>query len=263
MDNPLKAPVPEDIPLKFAPLIRVLAQVRFPLIASIQKREYIAAFQEAIRKDYPTLRQERTQELTLGPQGVVSTESSTIWRFTDRTGNWRVSVAPSFCAIESTKYSSRKDFISRLEVVLQAVEQHINPQLVDRIGLRYVDQLTDLKPADIQSLVRPEIAGILTTPVAESAQLYTNELRMEIPGGQAQMMARWALVPPGSSIDPGSVPPAPSISWVLDLDVFEESQEPFDVPELTTRAEAFAERIYTFFRWVVTDEFIERYGGGQ
>jgi hypothetical protein len=35
----------------------------------------------------------------------------------------------------------------------------------------------------------------------------------------------------------------------------------FHVEELMSEAQHFAERIYTFFRWAVEDDFLQRYGG--
>lgn len=53
INNPLIDPPPPEVPLKSAPLIRVIAQVRFPPILSIEKQEFVASFQEAIRDKYP------------------------------------------------------------------------------------------------------------------------------------------------------------------------------------------------------------------
>ena len=52
-DTPLEGPPPPEVPLADSPLVRVIAQVRFPLIASVEKRDFIAPFQEAIRKNCP------------------------------------------------------------------------------------------------------------------------------------------------------------------------------------------------------------------
>ncbi len=37
----------------------------------------------------------------------------------------------------------------------------------------------------------------------------------------------------------------------------------FDVEHVVTEAQRYAERIYTLFRWAVTEEFLSRYGGGK
>ena len=40
-DTPLTGPPPPEVPLTDPPLVRVIAQVRFPLIASVEKRDFI------------------------------------------------------------------------------------------------------------------------------------------------------------------------------------------------------------------------------
>ena len=41
-----------------------------------------------------------------------------------------------------------------------------------------------------------------------------------------------------------------------------ENQE-FDVEKILEDVKRFSERIYTFFRWSVTEEFLRRFGGEQ
>ena len=82
-DTPLTGPPPPEVPLTDPPLVRVIAQVRFPLIASLEKRKFIASFQEAIREFYPVLRPEEGRSVVLGSQGVVDTRSNTLWRFNE------------------------------------------------------------------------------------------------------------------------------------------------------------------------------------
>ena len=100
--NPLTSPAPPEIPLPGAPLVRVIAQVRFPLVASVESQEFIAPFQEAIRKEYPVLRQERAQSIFVGPKGATPLAESKVWRFSDSTRGWRATLAPDFVALEST-----------------------------------------------------------------------------------------------------------------------------------------------------------------
>jgi len=50
-------------------------------------------------------------------------------------------------------------------------------------------------------------------------------------------------------------------SWILDLDMFSIRSQPLDTEGLVAEARTYAERIYTLFRWAVTDEFLRLYGG--
>lgn len=262
--TPLLGPPPAEVPLAAPPLVRVIAQVRFPVIASIEKSEFIAPFQEALRGTYPVLRPETSQQLLLGPGGVQDTRTSTIWRFRDAVDAWTVALAPDFVALETTRYSSRDDFLGRFRQVLEALEQHINPRLVDRLGLRYVDQVTGAPLTELPALLRPEVSGILASPVAEHARQSLTEQLFELPDEGGALRARWGLVPAGATVDPGAMPPLGVPSWILDLDAFAQSPESarmLDVDAIVAQARAFAERIYSVFRWAVNDEFLRRYGG--
>jgi uncharacterized protein (TIGR04255 family) len=260
-NNPLVAAPPKEIPLRNAPLVRVIAQVRFPVIVSIEKREFIAPFQEALRGTYPALRPEKIRGFVVGPQEVAPVQSQVVWRFNDGHENWRVSLAPDFIALETTSYSSRSDFLERLQVALTALNEHIGPKIVDRLGLRYIDRVIEQDVDDITELVRSEVISILATPMAAYAQQSLSESLFAVPNTIAQLRARWGRVPPHGTVDPSAIEPVENPSWILDLDMFSVRSRPFDTEELVAEARIYAERIYTLFRWAVRDEFLRLYGG--
>src|SRR5438552_2734105 len=136
-DEPL-----DEILLSDAPLVAVVAQLRFPPVASIAREEFIGPFQEALRSDYPVLRQEREVSLILTPAGIgASGDSGHVWRFRDKADTWRVSLAPSFVALDTTAYVDHTSFVSRLRAVLEALAASIGPATFDRFGLRYADRV--------------------------------------------------------------------------------------------------------------------------
>lgn len=259
--NPLTAKPPDEVPLKGAPLIRVLAQLRFPPILSIEESTFVASFQEAIRDKYPILQPEQARGVVIGPLGVVPAEPRVIWRFVNIDATWRVSLASDFVALETTAYSSRSDFLERLESVLAALNGHIKPKIVERFGLRYIDRLTAQDVTDLSKLVRSEVAGIVATDLGKYLQQAISESLFDLPEGSGQMLARWGLLPANTTIDPAAVEPVAELSWVLDLDMSLSTQREFKVEGLMSEAHHFAERIYTFFRWAVTDDFLRRFGG--
>jgi uncharacterized protein (TIGR04255 family) len=77
----------------------------------------------------------------------------------------------------------------------------------------------------------------------------------------SRVVARWGRLPPGATVDPAVIEAAPEKSWILDLDMFSASSAPFAVDRVIDDGTRYAERIYTFFRWAVTDAFLQRYGG--
>lgn len=237
----------------------MIAQLRFPEILSVEQRDFVASFQEAIRSIYPILRQEQTPGILLGPSGVLPAKPQLAWRFTDTSGNWRVSLTPEFLALETTKYSSRADFFGRLRQLAQELDEHIGPAQLDRLGVRYIDRITRDAVDDVKELVRPEVRGITGTVAAMHALHALSESMFEI--GDARVLARWGCLPPGATVDLAAIEPAPEKSWILDLDMFSSAPKPFVVDEVIAEAQRYAERVYTIFRWAVTDKFLTRYGG--
>jgi uncharacterized protein (TIGR04255 family) len=261
--NPLTAPPPKEVPLKKAPLIRVIAQLRFPPILSIEKKDFVGSFQEAIRASYPILQPEQTQSFAVSSQGLVPIAPQVTWRFLDKidSWDWRVSLASDFVTLETTAYLSRRDFLERLKNILVALDQSFKPASVERFGLRYIDRIIGQNFQDISSLVKPEMAGMMAVDFREHIHQTINESWFMVPGGGKQMVARWGAIPAGATFDPGAIEAVAEPSWILDLDMSVSENRDFRVEELMSEAQHFAERIYTFFRWAVKDDFLQRYGG--
>lgn len=263
--NPLVGPPPVEVPLERAPLVRVIAQVRFPLVASVEQQNFIAPFQEAIRDAYPVLRPETSQVVLFAPTGgAPEVKQKTSWRFHDPETGWRVTLAPDFVALETQRYTSRDDFMERLRGVLVALKEHVDPRFVDRVGVRYVDRVVGDELQDLSRLVHPEVSGVLGSPLARHIQHALSESVFLLPDDAGKITARWGWVPAGSVLEHSAVGPADEDGWLLDLDaskVFAEGKQRFEVDRVVGLARGFAERTYSLFRWVVTDEFLARYGG--
>jgi uncharacterized protein (TIGR04255 family) len=77
------------------------------------------------------------------------------------------------------------------------------------------------------------------------------------------MVARWGLLPERATVDPAAVEPIDEQSWLLDLDAFQTKTHAFNVDATVAQARGFGERIYSLFRWAVTDELLRRSGAKQ
>ena len=263
-DNPLTSDPPKEIPLKNAPLVRVLAQVRFPTILSIQQLQdnnLVASFQEAIREQYPLFYKDRIQGYTLGNQQIETAEGIIIWRFQDRDGMWQISLAPSFLSLDTKRYSSRTEFLKCLEEALSALSEHIKPQICERIGLRYVDRIDLDQIDDIKKFIDPTISGILSTEVGDYVDQAFTESLLSLPEQKEKIVARWGKLPPKATIDPAIIEPINKSTWVLDLDMSISERINFDVQEIKDKTNDFSKRLYTIFRWIVTENFLKHFGG--
>lgn len=260
IDDPFNGDAPATVRLPDTPLTGVLSQVRFPEVLSISNPSYIADFQEQIRGDFPVSGQETNVSIRLGADGPQQT-SVKIWRFEDRESQWRVTLATSFIAIETRAYESRDDFVKRLKRVLGALQGTVNPALVGRVGVRYVDRVYGDGLDRIAEFVRPEVLGVVSETAQSAIVRSMNEALCSTREGS--LLARWGVMPKDHTHDPDMMPPINQRSWFLDIDSFREEPKftDFDADEIGALAHALATRSYAFFRWAVTEELLRHYGG--
>lgn len=255
---PFSGPPPAEIALKRAPLVRVLGQITFPLIAKLAQQDAIAAFQESIRASYPLLTPEHVNHIELTPGTEPRVRAETIWRFASSDQIWRVSLAASFVSLETTAYTSRQEFVQRLIDVARALETTVDPKLVLRVGVRYINRVEGAALEHLADLIKPEVLGVLQTPFKDAAQHLMTESLLRTQEGQ--LLARWGSLPAGATVDPQALEPIAAPCWILDLDLFATEQATFSADTIGAQVLAFAQRHYTVFRFVVTPAFLTYYG---
>ena len=258
VDSPFGPPVP-SVSLPRSPLSFVVAQVRFPLVAKIAQQDFVGDFQEQVRAEYPDLRKNIEQQIVIGPDGVQAQEQGTVWRFTDDRTGWEVALAPEFLALASRRYTHRGDFTARFGILLHILHGWIGPQKVRRLGVRYVDRIGPEHFKRLRELIRPEVLGPLTVddPAQITLQQSLTDCHYEF-GDDTALRARWGRVPARATFDP-AIEPLPDSTWVLDLDA-SQGERPFDPAEARTQVQVFADRIYRYFRWATTEEFLTTFG---
>lgn len=261
--DPLFGAAPSEIPLPSAPLVNVLCQVRFTEVLSIQRAAFVAGFQERVRSEYPFMQHEKMKTISIDENGEsVAMGDDSVWRFVDTTKTWRLSLTPSFITLETRKYTSRIDFVDRVDAILIALAETINPTHVVRIGIRYVDRINLEEYPDMREMIRPEMLGILAGTLRDGIHHSLSEVILRVKEGH--LLARWGLMPPKGTHDPESMPPISAPSWFLDLDTFADFQASpaeFNSAKIRESVVGLATRAYTFFRWVVEEPFIAAFGG--
>ncbi|AYD01605.1 TIGR04255 family protein [Neorhizobium sp. NCHU2750] len=254
--NPLFSNELPEVPLTNAPLARVVAQVRFPAIQSIQDQVFVGKFQEAIRSLYPRPRKDVMNGFVLGTPTMVS---SIIWRYLDQEAQWIVSLSDNFLSFETVKYTSRKDFTDRFGFLLEKLAETIGPTHSDRIGIRYVDQVSLSEDESMAGMLRTEMIGV--KEVFGKTHHMISEL--EGPSQEGGVLVRWGHMPENASHDPDIMTPVSTPSWFLDVDSYksyESESMAFNPAALSALTYQLATRAYTIFRWSVTDKFLDRYG---
>ena len=253
-------PAVPSVPLRNSPLSFVVAQVRFPMVASISEQAFIGPFQERIRHTYSDLRREQEANFFVGPTGVHLQQSGDVWRFADDRSGWEVALGPEFLALATNAYSSRADLIDRLGSVLAALDAWLKPQKIRRLGVRYIDRISEDHLSSINHLVRAEVLGP-TTQDTEDATVTLEHSLAEYQyrfSDESNLRVRWGLLPAQATFDP-AIDPIDSRSWVLDLDA-SHGERPFDLADAQEQVQNFTDRIYRYFRWAITDEFLKTFG---
>ncbi len=257
-----------EVHLPRAPLVRVIAQVRFPTILAIRDPDKVAVVQEKLRDSYPYLSLDQVHSIEVNDKQVPNVRPDLVWRLADleKEVRWRVSLGVDFVSLETTNYHTRNDFLDRLKTLITAVEHSFTPALATRLGLRYIAQLKNEAFENVSNLIRPEILGVIRTPVDSDTMLKDSVIHMMTEAqfeahDSSRVQGRWGMLPPNVTYAPDALEPYSKRSWILDLDMFTSESRPFAHNELITTAESFAETQYWIFRQMVTEEFLKFYGG--
>lgn len=251
IDHPFDSALPEHVHLPRAPLVRVVAQVHFPFVAYLAGK--IGEIQAAVQKDYPSL------EFDGASGHHPDSSDAKIWRFSDFSETWRLSLAHTFVAVETSSYTTKEDFLRRFRFALEMVAKYLDPQIVERIGLRYIDRIQGSSYSRLSELIRSELlapdSSVLEPYLLHSLNQSSYAIRPEV-----TLSTRWGILAPKQSYDVESLLPIDEKSWVLDLDLFSTKKSRFEVESILGTSNEFADMIYRFFRWAVTQEFLTEYG---
>lgn len=270
LSSPIGPPV-ADVHLSNSPLARVLVQLRFAKLARLSTGDkYANLFIDNLSDEYPYLEQSREVTLIFEDGKVKESEGGEpIWTLKDSAGEWQVLLSPSSVALQTSKYVNRDNFSERLAAVVGTFAAVIGSPRIERYGVRYSNQVSD--PGALRrlpSLVRPEILGVLGSlgPDADLPQSLTEShfsttATDELGGGISGLIGRWGTLPAGAVLEP-TMTPLPVRHWTLDLDAYRLGSMEMDDVALERQFRELSDRVHTFFRWAVTEEFLIEHGAG-
>ena len=127
--------------------------------------------------------------------------------------NWRVSLDTDLLALEVHSYTSRNDFLDRWTKILEAIEIVFEPRIALRIGMRYIDRVSEKPLETLDEMVHTDILGFAKPPLREHVRHALSEATLEIEEGE--MLLRWGIMPANATIDPNLLPPVGQLSWIL------------------------------------------------
>lgn len=253
-----------------APLVRALAQVRFPLVAHLQTLAGIAPLQDRLRPRFPVMEQHQVQEMTLafgpgGPQAAPLVGQATNWVFSDDGGSTLTLAVGAATLTASEEYGGVEEFANLFEFVLDALAEVEGPPRCDRLGVRYVNA-AEVPPGEDQAWARwfrPELVGWIGTDVLnDSSSLISSVTQTSIAAppstasggpGEVQGLVRHGCVP-AQSVIPDIELRVDSPAYLLDIDMFVPVPQRFDVGALMRQFRALHGEIDRFFRWTLTPD---------
>ena len=162
--------------------------------------------------------------VTITPDGAdQSVDTQHGWKFSSSDRSTAVSIMPAMVLVQTTRYERFSvSFAPILARALELFTDETNAELVQRIGLRYVNRLRDAdvhSPQDWVPRIRAPFAGTLSSDwsglVEQSLQATT--LRLDATAG--------ARVQNGVIPEDGS---ELKYSYLVDIDVFREQTMPFN-----------------------------------
>ena len=198
-------------------------------------------------------------QVVVGPPGAQAQQPGVVWRFTGDGDGWEVALAPEFLALATNSYTNRADFIGRLGILLEALDAWIGPRTTRRLGVRYIDRIGEDHLSSIAQLVKPEVLGPMAVGDTPDIRLQHSLTDCQYQfSDETALRARWGFLPAMATFDP-AIDPIESKSWVLDLDA-SHGERPFKPVAIQEQVKLFSDRIYRYFRWATTDDFLMTFG---
>jgi uncharacterized protein (TIGR04255 family) len=257
----LNLPDVEDTQLTHAPLAVVVCQVRYEQNLGVGDGDTGLKIHEDLggrSGPYPVIepQQALATQIEVGAAGLAALSSAGFpqrgWRFRSGDKQWTISVMPDHTSLETTSYTSWKgDFRDRIDALLQAISSHVKPVVSERIGLRYVNRLSD-ESRSTASDWTDAIANELMGPAADSfwsAGLDSSQQQLVLDLGQdTQCTFRQGLIPHDSGTGVNG--------YLLDFDVYQQIPERFDAQHLMTVLDRFNRAALTLFQKSLTPAFL-------
>jgi uncharacterized protein (TIGR04255 family) len=146
--------------LSRAPLLLVLAQVRFSTVLKMQ--EFLPEIQEQLRNNgFPKFRVARTEtEMHVFGAEQPQRSAETHWEFVSKDERMMVALGTASISLSTTAYPTFGPFTEILTNVLDTVKQVANISLRERIGLRFINVIVPSPGKVLSDYMKDGLLGI-------------------------------------------------------------------------------------------------------
>jgi uncharacterized protein (TIGR04255 family) len=234
-----------------APLVEVIAQLRYPPILAIQASPPVA-FQERIRDVFPLVQQESGLSLPAGLElpgqisQIIGANAGMSYKFLTEDNAESVTLTRDFLAYSTKKYRLWENFKETLHGPLAALVEIYRPSFYTRIGLRYIDAINreflGISQTKFSELFEPPILGELSVSAfEENVETLIKRIVVKLPNGTGSVQLQHGL---------GNIVEHPGVSYMIDFDFYRsEKTEVANAEQILEQFHDFAGRA---FRWCIT-----------
>jgi uncharacterized protein (TIGR04255 family) len=178
----------------------------------------------------------------------------------DADRHWRVTLSGQFVSLETSRYTSRSDFIERAARLIDAVTEVYKPVALDRVGVRYVNRIEDENLLSrLESLVEPPFLVGHQVP-HEGSRVVHSLCDTLYAAGEVMLQGRWGTLPSGVAVDP-LLPPPEKRYWTLDIDAYKQVSRRYVSSSIVADIAELATHAHSFFRAAVKPDFLRAFGG--
>lgn len=260
---PMTLPALDDRPLGRSPLAVVVFQVKYEQNLSVGAGDTGLRVHEQLGgPDGRYVRVEPVQmansAIQVSPLGLSQLPSSSVpsrgFRMTNENGTLILSLMPEFASVETTAYGAWKDdFRERIREFLDALAQHLNPRVEERIGLRYVNRITEPEvsiPSDFQGILSDGLLGAVANefwgPGVTGSQ---QQLELDV-GDGIRCVLRHGTLPRSTGIG--------LEGYLLDIDTFRAQPRRFGLDSIMQACDKLNEAALGIFQESLAKGYLDR-----
>lgn len=252
--------------LSQAPVVYSLVQVRFSPILTLQT--HIPAIQEKLRAEYPRYALNYMQSIRIGIAGKPETgEFEPQWDFATKGNDAGVRLQTGSFVYHCSKYTIFEDFLNNAINALNIVHDFARIDLVERVGVRYVDLVVPDEDEAVGDYLIPALGGFPKKDLEDSETIFSiSQSNMRTKFGVLQI--RCLINKDGINLPPDltacnltllHTPPKDRLTALMDTDHYSELSFDFESASVKTRVHALHEPISKAFWSSITDHAWKRW----
>jgi uncharacterized protein (TIGR04255 family) len=257
---PLTLPTPPEEKLEHSPLALVVWQIRYdpqPRLGTLDTGLAVHELLGGKGGPFPSIEQVQGGNMTIQLGASPSTAQSVGpvgWRMTSPDRGMAAAFHVDSLTVETTAYGRWEgDFQEQIGTALNALMEAVGPVSEHRLGLRYVDRITDLnlnRPADWTEWLKPWTLGPVAVSELADASAATEITTVFNVDSEVVARMRVAVFPEGD----GHI-------GVIDTDVARESEREFDPEGILAASEDFHTTAKQLFLAALEPRLYERLKG--